>query len=149
MLESSKFDCQILTKHNFVHCQHILTKFSESFHNILFYRPAKFHSIIFKIDWFIAKTKRVSVQLGHSVVYNWSSILIDLLVHMLWINLNHACMSNVYFTSKARKGRRPSKSIDYCTSRWAPHNYLRTLIMYHFHLLIKLLCWAHVYVHVT
>ena len=31
------------------------------------YWPVKFYLIIFKIDWFIFKTKMVSVQLGHSV----------------------------------------------------------------------------------
>ena len=44
--------------------------FSENCQIILFYWPVQFYSIIFKIDWFIAKTKRVSVQLGHSV-YSW------------------------------------------------------------------------------
>ena len=68
MLESSKFDCQISTEHNFVLCQHFLMKFPEDGHNISFDRLVKFYSIIFKIDRFIAKTKRVSVQLGHSVV---------------------------------------------------------------------------------
>ena len=67
MLESSKFDCPILTKHNFIPCQQILMKFSENCQNILVYWLVKFYLIIFKIDWFIAKTKRVSVQLGHSV----------------------------------------------------------------------------------
>ena len=30
MLESSKFDCPILTEHNFIPCQRILMKFSEN-----------------------------------------------------------------------------------------------------------------------
>jgi len=74
MLESSKFDCPILTEHNFILGQHILMKFSGNCQNISFYWPAKFYLIIFKTDWFIAKTKRVSVQLGHSVFWNWHEI---------------------------------------------------------------------------
>ena len=46
-------------------------KFSEKCQNISFYWLAKLYLIIFKIDKFIAKTKRVSVQLGHSVVLYW------------------------------------------------------------------------------
>ena len=53
-------------------------KFSENFQNIALYWPVQFYLIIFKTDWFIAKTKMVSVQLGHSVytLYNgWLSII--------------------------------------------------------------------------
>ena len=67
LLESSKFDCLISTEHNFIPCQRILMKFSENCYNISVYWPVQFYLIIFKINWFIAKTKRVSVQLGHSV----------------------------------------------------------------------------------
>ena len=42
-------------------------KFLENCPNILVYWPVQLYLIIFKIDWFIVKTKRVSVQLGHSV----------------------------------------------------------------------------------
>ena len=48
-------------------CQRILMKFLENCQNILVYWPVQLYLIIFKIYWFIAKTKRVSVQLGHSV----------------------------------------------------------------------------------
>ena len=34
MLESLKFDCPILTEHNFIPCQRILMKFSENCHNM-------------------------------------------------------------------------------------------------------------------
>ena len=67
MLESSKFDCLILIKHNFILCQRILMKFSWNCHNLSDYLPLQLYLIIFKIDLFIAKTKRVSVQLGHGV----------------------------------------------------------------------------------
>ena len=50
MLESSKFDCPIVTEHNFIICQRILMKFSENCQNISFYWRAKFYLIIFKID---------------------------------------------------------------------------------------------------
>ena len=75
MLESSKFDCPILTEHNLIPCQRILMKFLENCQNILFYWPVQLHLIIFKTDWFIAKTKRVSVQLGHSVAYMKQTVI--------------------------------------------------------------------------
>ena len=36
MLESSKFDCPILTKHNFIPCQRNLITFPENYHNVSF-----------------------------------------------------------------------------------------------------------------
>ena len=68
MLDSSKFDCPILIEHNLIHWQRILMKFSENCQNIFVYWPVQFYFIIYKFDCFNTKTKRVSVQLGHSVV---------------------------------------------------------------------------------
>ena len=67
MLESSKFDCPILSELNFLTCQRFPMKFSGNYHNILFNYSVQFYLITFKIDWFIFKTKRVPVQLRHSV----------------------------------------------------------------------------------
>ena len=48
------------------------TDFDEIFRElskyISLYWLVQLYLIIFKIDWFIVKTKKVSVQLGHSVV---------------------------------------------------------------------------------
>ena len=69
MLKSSKFDCPILAEYNFIPGQRILMKFSANCYNISFYWSVQLYLIIFKINWFIAKIKRVSVQLGQCRTY--------------------------------------------------------------------------------
>ena len=64
MLESSKFVGSNLSKHNLASCWYNAIEFSGEFYNLTLQWSVKFYRIIFRVNKFIGKTKRVSVQLG-------------------------------------------------------------------------------------
>ena len=66
--------------------------FQENLYNLSLSWSVKVYQIIFRVDKFIGKTKRVSVQLGHSVVVNCrshktTSLWFSALIYVLFLRL--------------------------------------------------------------
>ena len=90
MLESSKFDCPILSEHNLILCQRILKKYLENCQNILVYWSVQLYSIIFSnLADLLPEQKRYQFNWDTVYIYfhHWLHCFLwtDYMVVQIWI----------------------------------------------------------------